>query len=46
MRCMMTASRRASATIAFFIPRRLAIYRAQALSQDHFFERNMLCAAS
>jgi hypothetical protein len=25
MRCMMTASRRARATIAFFIPRRLAI---------------------
>jgi hypothetical protein len=41
-----TASRRARATIAFFIPRRLAICMAQALSQDHFFERNMLCAAS
>jgi hypothetical protein len=37
---MMTASRRAKATIAFFIPRRLAICRAQALSQDHFFECN------
>src|SRR6201989_2351609 len=46
MRCMMTASRRARATIAFFIPRRLAICMAQALSQDHFFERNILCAAS
>jgi hypothetical protein len=46
MRCRMTASRRARATIAFFIPRRLAICIAQALSQDHFFERNMLCAAS
>jgi hypothetical protein len=46
MRCRMMASRRASATIAFFIPRRLAICMAQALSQDHFFERNMLCAAS
>src|SRR5215475_14139992 len=46
MRCMMTASRRAKATIAFFIPRRLAICMAQALSQDHFFECNMLCAAS
>ena len=46
MRCMITASRRASATIAFFIPRRLAICMAQALSQDHFFERSMLCAAS
>src|ERR1700687_4232950 len=46
MRCMITANRRASATIAFFIPRRLAICIAQALSQDHFFERSMLCAAS
>src|ERR1039458_10105859 len=35
MRCMITANRRASATIAFFIPRRLAICIAQALSQDH-----------
>src|SRR5664280_2946320 len=42
MRCMITASRRARATIAFFIPRRLAICIAQALSQDHFFERSML----
>ena len=42
MRCMMTANRRASATIAFFIPRRLAICIAQALSQDHFFEYSML----
>jgi len=46
MRCRITASRRARATIAFFIPRRLAICIAQALSQDHFFERSMLCAAS
>ena len=46
MRCMITANRRARATIAFFIPRRLAICIAQALSQDHFFERSMLCAAS
>jgi len=38
MRCMITASRRARATIAFFIPRRLAICMAHALSQDHFFE--------
>ena len=30
------------ATIAFFIPRRLAICIAQALSQDHFFDRSML----
>ena len=42
MRCMITASRRASATIAFFIPRRLAICMAHALSQDHFFECIML----
>jgi hypothetical protein len=46
MRCMITANLRASATIAFFIPRRLAICIAQALSQDHFFERSMLWAAS
>ena len=42
MRCMITANRRASATIAFFIPRRLAICIAQALSHDHFFEYSML----
>jgi len=42
MRCRITANRRASATIAFFIPRRLAICIAQALSHDHFFERSML----
>src|SRR5450432_4785506 len=42
MRCMITASRRARATVAFFIPRRLAICMAQALSQDHVFERIML----
>ena len=42
MRCRITASRRASATIAFFIPRRLAICIAQALSHDHFFERSVL----
>jgi hypothetical protein len=46
MRCRITASRRASATIAFFFPRRLAICIAQAFSQDHFFECNMLWAAS
>src|SRR5215831_6809377 len=46
-RCMITANRRASATIAFFIPRCLATFIAQALSQDHFVERtNMLWAAS
>ena len=32
---MITANRRASATIAFFIPRCLAIFIAQALSHDH-----------
>jgi hypothetical protein len=42
MRCMITANRRARATIAFFIPRRLAICMAHALSQDHFFECIML----
>src|SRR5215468_8251502 len=46
-RCMITANRRASATIAFFIPRCLATFIAQALSQDHFAERtSMLWAAS
>ena len=39
MRCMITASRRARATIAFFMPRCLAICIAQALSQDHLVER-------
>ena len=34
MRCMITARRRARATIALFMPRRLAIGIAQALSQD------------
>src|SRR5262245_22769630 len=42
MRCRITARRRARATIAFFIPRRLAICIAQALSHDHFFERSVL----
>jgi hypothetical protein len=42
MRCMITANRRASATIALFIPRCLAIFIAQALSQDHFFDGSML----
>jgi len=47
MRCMITASRPASATMAFFIPRCLAICIAQALSQDHFAERtSMIWAAS
>ena len=39
MRCMITAKRRASATMAFFIPRCLAIFMAHALSQDHFAKR-------
>jgi hypothetical protein len=42
MRCMITAKRRASATIAFFMPRRLAICMAQALSHDHFAERTSM----
>src|SRR5512139_1484587 len=47
MRCMITASRRASATIAFFRPQRLATCIAQALSQDHRVERtSMIWAAS
>ena len=47
MRCMITASRRASATIAFFMPRCLAIFIAQALSQDHLLVRvSMTWAAS
>lgn len=36
MRCMMTASLRASATMAFRMPRRLAMFIAQAFSHDHF----------
>lgn len=39
MRCMITASRRASATIAFLRPRRFATFIAQAFSHDHFFTR-------
>src|SRR3974377_1105823 len=47
MRCMITARRRASATIAFFTPRRLAIFIAQTLSQDHLLVRaRMVWAAS
>jgi hypothetical protein len=40
IRCMITANRRAGATIALFIPRCLAICIAQALSHDHFLERS------
>jgi hypothetical protein len=36
------ANRRASATIAFFIPRCLAIFMAQALSQDRFAKRTSI----
>jgi hypothetical protein len=44
---MITANRRANATMAFFIPRCLAIFIAQALSQGHFVERtSTICAAS
>jgi hypothetical protein len=47
IRCRITANRRASATIAFFIPRCLAICIAQALSQDHLLVRvSMTWAAS
>jgi hypothetical protein len=47
MRCRITANRRASATIAFFIPRCRAIFIAQALSQDHLLVRvSMTWAAS
>ncbi len=35
MRCMITASLRANATIALFNPRFLAMFMAQALSHDH-----------
>jgi hypothetical protein len=43
MRCRITANRRARTTIAFFIPRRLAICIAQALSHNHFFEHALGC---
>ena len=47
MRCIITASRRASATMAFFCPRRLAMFIAHAFSHDHFCTRvSMTCAAS
>jgi hypothetical protein len=39
---MITANRRARATIAFFIPGCLAIFIAQALSQDQFAERTSM----
>src|ERR1700682_1054646 len=47
MRCIITASRRASATMAFFCPRRLGMFIAHAFSHDHFCTRvSMTCAAS
>jgi hypothetical protein len=47
IRCMMTASLRASATIARRWPRRFATAIAQAFSQDHFATRvSNTCAAS
>jgi hypothetical protein len=46
MRCMTTANRRASATMAFFAPRCLAIFIAQALSQDHFVDRSSMTWAA
>jgi len=42
MRCRITANRRASATIARFMPRCFAIFIAQALSQDHRVERTSM----
>lgn len=47
MRCMITARRRASATMAFCRPRRLATLIAHAFSHDHFATRlRRTCAAS
>src|SRR5262249_16752059 len=47
MRCMITANRRAKATIAFFSPRCRPIFIAQALSQNHSAEgTNGIWAAS
>jgi hypothetical protein len=39
IRCRMTASRRAKATIAFCIPRRAATFIAHAFSHDHLVVR-------
>ena len=47
MRCMMMAIRRATATIARFIPRCRATFMPQAFNHDHFLVRvSMLWAAS
>jgi hypothetical protein len=40
---MIAASRRAKATIAFFISQRPATCIAQALSHGHYFERSNYC---
>jgi hypothetical protein len=42
---MMTANRRANATMAFFSPRRLATFTAQAFSHDHFCTRVIMTCA-
>ena len=39
IRCITTANRRATATIARFMPRFLAIFMPQALSHDHLMVR-------
>src|SRR3974377_932762 len=46
MRCIITANRRHSATLAFLIPRCLAIFIAQAFSHDHFAERSSMTWAA
>lgn len=47
MRCMTAASLRAKGTTAFCLPRRLAIFIAQAFSHDHFLTyTSRTCAAS
>jgi hypothetical protein len=45
MRCMITANRRASATMAFFGPRRLATFIAQAFNDDHFIAAHKVAEA-
>ena len=47
IRCITTASLRANATLAFFLPCRLAMFIAHAFSQHHFTKRvSIVCAAS
>lgn len=43
---MMTASRRANATMPFMAPRRCTIFMAQAFNHDHFCERNSIAWAA